>query len=676
MAVGLIERSLQLTQESLLMDITFGNLGTLSDDILGKNNQKSGTTIESNSVSKTLELSDAWSDFESNGLSLVRNSGAMADRPPETSKKMIENMGSILSDSRKIMMKGGSLQELKQYLRFAVKNDKNLNDPRVKDLLSEYGLLGNVYLDRRVFASCNELKDFWREHRNPTAEFLLGAELCRTCEKTIDFCPKIGLKVAESIDYTSELLEKFKSKLALCGKCRLGEVIENKEQLRRAFIAELAPESRPTVLPKAVPAAAISQEEITASLEAEKRRKADEARDQQRLLEVERDLRPILRSLQELMLTGADLNTLRESFERKGFSRDIIGKNVGTISWLLKDGLIRCGQKIIPGLYEKCEDCREFLAAHRNIRPRFAVKQKRCSGCIHNNGIGCRLFVSSFLEPGGTAPLEARRIAIDNLKEKTLISHAEANRSELIEQFQPGEGIKEALQLIDKRSSLSPVRTVDVSGQVPMTQNQRSTGNELTIWKCLNALGTGMKLSTIEKHLEGALDHASVETALNEALCSLKAIKTDQLDFCMIKKYPLNSDCKLVRAEKCSTCNQGSDKMHCKVQGLAFCHNIIDQLSALPDNENAEGREIQSYFEGSEMTIAIDPMIKKQSLDFELLNPGEDLLIDSGSRSVDPTPAIISSMGSAEMVVEIDPPRKMERPLKIGSLGPNFDVEV
>jgi hypothetical protein len=658
------------------MDMTFGSLGTLPDDLIGKCSQKLGTADEIKPASGRSELSDVWADYMNDGISLVNNTGAMADRPPETTREVSENIGKIFNDARKIMMKGGNRQLLKQFLSFALGDPIKADDSRINELLCEFGLIGNVYLDRKAFENCDDLKYFWRKYRNPTAEFLLGNELCRTCEKNINFCPKAGLRVVESIDYTPELLERYKGKLSLCGKCGSGVMIENKEQLRKAFLSEPTQKTQSSVAPKAAPKSILSKEEITTKLENEARRKADDARGQLNLLEAERELKPVLRYLQELLLTGSDLNTVRDSFERKGFPRNIIEKYAKKISILLKDEFIRCGLKINPELYERCEDFRTYLSANKNIRPKFVVKTGKCPSCNNNNGIGCRLFGTTFIEPGAVPPVEIRQIAINNFKEKSLISQAEVNQYELIEQFQPGAGIKEALQLIDKRSSRSPLQIADVSGQLPASQKFRFRGEELMTWQCMNALNSGVKLSSIEKKLELEASPDSVASIINSAVSSLKTVTGDQLDYCMVRKYPLNPDCNLVPAEKCSSCKHGADKMYCKVQRLAFRNNVIDQLKALPDNNDSVTREIQSYFEGCEMTVDIDPRVGANLLEIEMPCPGEDLVVDSGSRTVDPTQAVIASMGSAEMVVEIDPPRKMERPLKIGSLGPNFDVEV
>lgn len=112
--------------------------------------------------------------------------------------------------------------------------------------------------------------------------------------------------------------------------------------------------------------------------------KKDHDRQQEALVIArETELRPILQFLQEEKLTGSNLDTLHDSFGRKGFSRDIVSKYLDEIKVFLGDDLIRLGLKIVPELYPNCESAKKFLAANRNIRPKLAVAHKNCTACTH-----------------------------------------------------------------------------------------------------------------------------------------------------------------------------------------------------------------------------------------------------------------------------------------------------
>ena len=113
------------------------------------------------------------------------------------------------------------------------------------------------------------------------------------------------------------------------------------------------------------------------------RTQGERAAQDARTLEAEKELRPMLRNLHELLLTGSDLSTIRRSFEQKGFPpRKNIEKSNTELRAILRDSLVRSGLKIVPALYDRCEECREFLARRQSLRPKLAASFEKCQGAI------------------------------------------------------------------------------------------------------------------------------------------------------------------------------------------------------------------------------------------------------------------------------------------------------
>ncbi|MBN2035375.1 MAG: hypothetical protein JW768_01410 [Chitinispirillaceae bacterium] len=450
----------------------------------------------------------------------------------------------------------------------------------------------------------------------------------------------------EKIDYTPELLSGLRSKLAMAGKCSADTPIETKERLREIFLSKPTPLHQRGVAASITTQKSFDQDEVSRKLAIEAKRREKERSKDARALETATELRPMLRCLHELLLTGSDLLTVRKSFEQRGFAQKSIEKYNTELRSLLSDSLVRSGLKVLPSLYDRCGDCKEFLARRQSLRPKLAARFEKCQGCNHNSdGVGCRLMSCSFINPGEVPPLEVRKIALYNLKEKQLISSTESSKSELIEQFRPLEGLKKAFQLVDSRRSIAPVRTAAVSGQRPEMQFKRlkTTG--------LDAVGD------------------------DAARYSRAEIDADELHHCMVKRYPVNpSATKIIRSGKCMGCDFGKDGMRCAAQGVPFADEmkVSDDIS----EANKEGREIRSYFAGTEIKVEIDKKPLKKMLEIEVENAGKNLVVDSGRRSADPAPDILLSMQGAEMPVEIDPPRTYAPPLVIGGLNAGFNIDV
>lgn len=655
--------------------MTFGSMGQLPDDLFSSNPARGTDSCDHNEPGVDFSgLSQIWGDQKDKNIGLVGNTGALADHPAIEKATEDIDKAKIISGARKFMMTGGSRQQLDQFL--ALNGQDASTDPGIAGLYDELGLIGNVYMRRDTFDRCEDLKTFWHRHKNPFVEYLYTSEACKGCNLNIDRCPKSGLIVKDSIEYSPKMLADYQQKLVLSGKCDSAMAIDTKEALRTAFLAEPRPQTQrsSTRAPNLKPA--LSHDELTMKAAAEGKRKDDERQQESLMFARETELKPILRFLQEQMLTGSNLDTLHDSFGRKGFSREIVNKYFDEIKDLLGDDLVRLGLKIVPELYPNCESVKKFMTANQNIRPKLAVAFQKCMACNHNNGIGCRLLSCSLIKPDEIAPIDVRQLAICNLKDRSLLSPTEASQLELIELVQPGQGLKRASQLIDGRKSRTPIRVADAGGQLPRSQELRSAGNSSVILQCVKAINLGFAISSIERKLQTKLASETVKVVIDSAVNLAKTIKAEQLDYCMVRKYPLNSDCQIVFAEKCLPCPHNSNKILCKQQGLVFQMDPLIELEYDLEDFNSEAREIQGYFKDSKLEVEINGTPDKKPMDFELDNLGSDMVVgcDNRRNSVD---TILSSLRSAELDVEIDSPREGVKPLGVQDLGTSsFDLNM
>ena len=83
-----------------------------------------------------------------------------------------------------------------------------------------------------------------------------------------------------------------------------------------------------------------------------------------------------------------------------------------------------------------------------------------------------------------------------------------------------------------------------------------------------------------------------------------------------------------------------------------FRFDPLAELESDLKDFNSEAREVQGYFADSKLVVEINGNPNKKPLDFELDNPGSDMVVgsDNGQNSID---GLLSSLRAAELKVEV-----------------------
>lgn len=620
------------------------------------------------------DLSRLWSDPRLGSTTLINNTGPIVDTPvaikSSAGGSSSPNSQQIVRNAQRHLMAGMSLARLHDWLSLECESNDYMDIPEIRNLVASAGLLGNVFLVRSAFKNCDDLGRFWKENRNRNAEFLMCDTDCHHCPLNAGRCPKIGLIVTDSIEYTPELMTRYASKLSIMGKCKSAQKISSVDDLQAAFLKDFTPATSVPV-PKRITKPVLSSDLISDTLEKMAKEKSEKQL-REHFSNEAIAIRPILRSLHEILLSGVDMESVKTGFRRRAFASDLIQKYSNEIRVLLSDTAVRAGLKVIPGLYDTCDALATFLHKNQSLKPQFSVKRSKCTGCNHNNGIGCRTLGTKFYSSSDQLQLTVAKNALESLKEKNYLSNDEAQLFSKTEGDSPGQGIRKAFQLIDSRKSRMPVKSFNAIGQKLNANNEFVLSVESGVDQVDSLLRTGKSLAEIGGILKPQWSKVQTLKIVESALWAQKTIRANQIDHCKSGRHNFDPKCKLQKSSKCTSCSL-QDGFKCTAQQLVFTDEFTDTLT----DANRESRETQSFFNGSEMVVNIDPKIKRPEIDVELKNEsGEWICLEDNPLVNDPLHGVLPKLSRTDISLDIDAPPIETKPIDINLTGGDFDPTI
>lgn len=218
----------------------------------------------------------------------------------------------VVREAKKAMMSGNSGHKLADHLkaRFTPKQIESAKEELVK-LASEQGLLGNVYIDASAFESYSDAERFLTRHRSRLArDIVTGGQMSAEILGTL--ASGFRKNVVAAVSYDADLFKTYKDHLVALGKISRDTVIDSKESLRLAFLADPKTNDPALTAKPVAPAAPAEEAKAFASC-------ASATQLKNRLAEEEIDfraLKPIVVFAREQMSRG------KTGSELKGILRD------------------------------------------------------------------------------------------------------------------------------------------------------------------------------------------------------------------------------------------------------------------------------------------------------------------------------------------------------------------
>lgn len=229
-------------------------LGDLSPDIIGTNpkyipiinqewltpdtNTYDNYPSDNNSVRIQPKLGEMWNNHIETGLNLVPNSvSTMPCHNAGMSEKEIK--ASVIREAKKAMMAGLSGGSLAEHIRSRfVADDIVLAKDELTKLSEEQGLLGNVYIDASAFVNASEAEQFLNHHRTRLARFIVVGEGAVSKSAAHFLANKFRKNVVTAMEYNDDVFARYKMHLVEANKIGNAFVIDSKETLRAAFMAQ------------------------------------------------------------------------------------------------------------------------------------------------------------------------------------------------------------------------------------------------------------------------------------------------------------------------------------------------------------------------------------------------------------------------------------------------------
>lgn len=311
-------------------------LGELNQDIIGTSpkyppiNNLDYLTVDTatydnypsdnNSVRIQPKLDAIWNRNRENcGLNLIPNQNIQSLGLRSADEG--ETVANFCSETKKAMMKGYTGKRLAEYLR--ARFDKNTIEAAKEQMVllsKEQGLMGNVYIDASAFTSAKDAEQFLTMHRNRLSQDIL-IEGSKVNPHVISLLAnRFHKNVVTAISYGQNLFDKYKAYLVDAGKITSDYVIDSKESLRMAFLAEPVKEIVKTA--KAKNETPVSKEKVAQELA----NRGENEEITHRLAAgdlVFRNVRPIVEFTRELLSKGKTGNDLKEVLRNKYASNDL-----------------------------------------------------------------------------------------------------------------------------------------------------------------------------------------------------------------------------------------------------------------------------------------------------------------------------------------------------------------
>jgi hypothetical protein len=195
---------------------------------------------DNNPVRIQCKLNELWNPKKKDcGINLVPNLKVKSLGLRNSGEDKNEVVANFCRETKKAMMKGFTGKRLAGYLRSRFdKETIKASKDEMEKLSKEQGLIGNVYIDASAFSSPHEAEQFLSVHRNRLAQDILINDGVVNHNVIAFLANKFHKNVVANIIYDQDLFDKYKVHLVHMGKIDDDYIIDSKESLRLAFLAE------------------------------------------------------------------------------------------------------------------------------------------------------------------------------------------------------------------------------------------------------------------------------------------------------------------------------------------------------------------------------------------------------------------------------------------------------
>jgi len=582
------------------------------------------------------QLQEAWS-HEPSMMKII----PCVDKEEIVIKKQAseEEIGGVVATAKKEMMLGISGKALADKLASLYHPDLlEASKPQLRKVAEEQGLLGNVYVDMSVFASCEEASRILGNNKIRLAKYVVGNPSRQCCSSHgSGFCKDLKKKVVASVEYDAALLEEYTTHLRVAQILSPSEVLSSKEDLRSSLFRVKEEIVRPTHRQASSQSYAEDYESAKKAFDAQIESKTALASNQAKVAK-EAEVRPILAFIQNEMLKGKIGSSLKEVIETR-YSADIIAKYASYIQKMASlQGLI--GNVYVDiSLYNTADDAIKAIK-NASTGPLYLIQSDKKGDFDGTLERVAKVTGCLELPRDGKIDTKIASSYIDDLQFTSRLSsdNAIGFKKSLESGENPLQILREAF--ISSLSHKTEQREGGVKGYFHQMSSKKNINRDSLRQAAYQALSAGISLDKVESKVASVVPTTEAIGLVRDVLSQVKEIDANCLTNCTSEKYHLNRQASLIAQSKCTGCVYRNCSS-CIQTGLTFKMASDDEASMIkidpktkkvtlaenPDETRCDMRQeydmSDSYGSGS--NIALDKMSKEASLDFDLESDGMDL---------------------------------------------------
>ena len=656
------------------MGFEYGSMGDLPDDLIGSILSPDAKTDRGNLVSN--DLITSWSERKEGKLELIDNDirllGISDDK--EKRERSKRDRTDSIKHAKRMMTAGKSFEEIRQCLAASFSADQLSNDPEIASLAGEIGLLGRVYIDRSAYDTCDKMRDHLRESRNKIPELLLKNADCDACQKQmngLNICPKAGLRLASTIEYSPDFCTRVQNRFAAYGLIAPGQPIKTRDDIKAVMFGRKPAISRDYFTPPKIKKPNIPIDDALRKIadEAAKKRERQSAGIQR--AEIMRTSMPVLRQVYAYMAKGLDGDVLNAQM-KQSFTKDVLSSCNHYISEMINDPRVAAGLIYYPGFFNNCASAKEFAVTNKIAAP-YAIAIDKCADCVQNLTGCCNKLGMKILKCGEKIPQEDIALRIDNLNAKRKISSSDASKFKKMEKEAYLSGLRAAIGQC--RSHPATTSSIPSTKPAPILSAAKHVNHQAAYDWALKQLQSRSSVSEIKNQLSKTGSASEAEMVAAEALYSLPSIGAGVLDQCTQTSYALRQGAVLERSGKCHGCPYERDA-GCAKQRVPFVDTwATDLLSGV---EASESREIKEFFGNTEMPVEVDaPRKAKPQLDIQDFGQDEGMILSPCKpfpKDTDPECRKIFDGSGSLQDIDVPPGLEQPQPLEIDDLDGSMNL--
>ena len=603
------------------MEFQYPGMADLSSDIMGDELPNKvhlqGTQLGSP------DLVESWCARPDDRAVLIPNDITLLGKQDTRAKEQEQAAAKAKSikHARRLMISGRTIEEVLQYIESHIPYVQTQSDLDVRSLFDDIGLLGRTHVDRSAYDTCLQMRDHLRESKNRLPDLQLRISDCNKCDKHMEgFCPKTGLKLVDTVEYTPELFRQFERKARQFGIIPVTGTIKSKEDIRSLRMNPWSNPVREYYAPTPEQSAKATGPEIArALLEADENRRK-KVRSEAERARNNREVAPILRQVYAMVRScGMDGKALAQEMKRR-FDQETLQNCQAHLTELLSDPRVWTGLIYYPGFFSSCKESNLFVQKHR-LGATYAMAVPGCKqSCVHNVNGMCTMLHMRILGRGEKIPARVILQRIDDLNSRGLISSTDAARYKRVEQEQYLKGLSCAVRACRSNPTSAISSPRDQFHEWAPLSGTKATAHLAAVEWAKGQLENGATTLNLKEMLSERTSRDEAEAIVSEAVYGLQAIRSSSVDDCLQTSYMFQPGCKLIASPKCFSCPY-ERTIGCAKLGLAY---VDDETGALlSDHEVPESVEIKSFFASPEMRVHVDPP-KRESPQIDIADFGQD----------------------------------------------------